>query len=62
VQEGDPAALGFVLWSLLHGLSMLLIDRQLPARVAALPVDFVVEHATGLLLDGLGGAPRSRRR
>jgi hypothetical protein len=63
-----------VLWSLLHGLAMLLVDQQLPARVASMPVDMVVEHATGLLLERLGtapaaapvrvarAAPRSRRR
>jgi AcrR family transcriptional regulator len=57
VRAGDPTALAFVLWSLLHGLAMLLVDEQLPRPVARLPVDVVVEHATGVLVGGMGAVP-----
>jgi hypothetical protein len=61
VRAGDPQALAFVLWSLLHGLAMLLVDRQLPAPVANLPIDAVVEHATNVLVEGLGIASAPAR-
>jgi AcrR family transcriptional regulator len=69
VRAGDPAALAFVFWSMLHGLAMLL-----PAPVAQMPIDAVVEHATNVLVEGLkaashprpprppGPTPRPRRR
>jgi len=64
IRSDDPPALAFVVWAMLHGLSMLLVDRQLPPRVRALPVDSVVEFATRLLLEGLrppAQPPRRRR-
>jgi AcrR family transcriptional regulator len=62
LRTGEPATLAFVLWSLLHGLAMLLVDRQLPPRVTSVPVELLGDYATQTLLDGFGLPPRSRVR
>ena len=64
LRAGEPDRLAFVLWSLLHGLAMLLVDRQLPARVTSIPVELVADYATQTLLEGLAlpAEPRRRRR
>jgi len=72
IRPGDAAALAFVLWSLVHGLSTLLVDEQLPAAVRQAwgPTE-LARHATEVLLEGVaaraapGTAPaplRLRRR
>lgn len=71
VRSGEPAALALSAWSMVHGLSMLLVDRQLAALVPdGAPVD-VLAHAVmdvvvrGLAPDAAAGrarAGKSRRR
>jgi AcrR family transcriptional regulator len=64
IRPGDPAALAFVLWSLVHGLSTLLVDEQLPppVRQAWGPAE-LAQKATQVLLEGLAAraAPREGR-
>ena len=54
IRPGDAAALAFVLWSLVHGLSTLLVDEQLPpvVRQAWGPAE-LAKHATEVLLEGV---------
>ena len=55
IRAGDPEQLGFVLWALIHGLAVLVVDEQLPpAVVRAYPVEHLASHATDVLLAGLG--------
>jgi len=55
IRAGDPEQLGFVLWALIHGLAVLVVDEQLPpAVVRAYPVEHLASHATDMLLAGLG--------
>ena len=52
----------FVLWSLLHGLTGLVLDEQLPHEVLErVPVEGLVRRALQVALDGLL-APASGRR
>ena len=57
VREGDPREVAVAAWSLVHGLSALLVDGRL-ADVARSPKDAqrLAERVTGLLMVGL--APR----
>jgi AcrR family transcriptional regulator len=61
IRAGDPAAFAFVLWSLVHGLSTLLVDEQIPpiVRQTWLPAE-LAKKSTQVLLEGLAG-PRSTR-
>jgi len=55
IRGGDSAELAFVLWCLVHGLSVLVVDEQLPPAVRqAIPLERLTEHAARLLLEGLG--------
>jgi AcrR family transcriptional regulator len=54
VKAGDPVPLAFALWCMVHGLSILLVDEQIPPAVLAqYSAERLAEHATGLLLEGL---------
>ena len=61
IRPGDPAALAFVLWSLVHGLSTLLVDEQIPpiVRQTWLPAE-LAQKATQVLLEGLAGKRSAR--
>lgn len=52
VKPGDPQQLAWVAWSLVHGLAMLVIERQLPLTDEAALVSFA-EFATQSLMQGL---------
>ena len=52
VKSGDPRQLAWVAWSLVHGLAMLVIERQLPLMDEASVVAFS-ELATQSLVEGL---------
>jgi AcrR family transcriptional regulator len=52
IRSGEPKEVAQVLWSLVHGLSMLLIDGQLPAMGCA-PVEDLAIAATRTIIDGL---------
>ena len=52
VKPGDPQPLAWVAWSLVHGLAMLVIERQLPLMDEASVVAFA-ELATQSLMEGL---------
>ncbi len=56
IKRGDPEVLAYVAWSAVHGLSSLLIERQI---VAAIDVDVLIRQTTRTLLDGLRVRPRS---
>lgn len=60
IRPGDPAELAFVLWSLVHGLSTLLVDEQLPppVRQAWGPAE-LTKAATEVLFEGLAARGRS---
>jgi len=54
MRTGEPAALSFVLWSLLHGLAALILDEQLPPALRSkASVENLTAHATRVLLEGL---------
>lgn len=52
IQAGDPRQLAWITWSLVHGLALLLIDRQLPI-VDEQDMLSLVTLATQSLVDGL---------
>ncbi len=52
VRPGEPQPLAWVAWSLVHGLAMLVIERQLPLMDEASVVAFT-ELATQSLVEGL---------
>ena len=52
VRPGEPQQLAWVAWSLVHGLAMLVIERQLPLMDEASVVAFT-ELATQSLVEGL---------
>ena len=52
VKSGDPRQLAWVAWSLVHGLAMLVIERQLPLMDESSVVAFA-ELATQSLVEGL---------
>lgn len=52
VRAGEPQQLAWVAWSLVHGLAMLVIERQLPLMDEASVVAFA-ELATQSLVEGL---------
>ncbi len=52
VRPGEPQQLAWVAWSVVHGLAMLLIERQLPLMDEASVVAFA-ELATQSLVEGL---------
>jgi AcrR family transcriptional regulator len=53
VREHPPESL-LVLWSLLHGLTGLVLDEQLPHEIlATVPTDVLVQAAMRVLRDGL---------
>src|SRR5881397_3942505 len=52
IRGGDSAELAFVLWCLVHGLSVLVVDEQLPPAVRqAIPLERLAEHTARLLLE-----------
>jgi len=56
IRQGDPASLAFTIWCLAHGLSVLLVDEQIPPSVLAqYPVERLAEYVTRLLSEGLEG-------
>ena len=52
IKPGDPQQLAWVAWSLVHGLAMLVIERQLPLMNETSVVNFA-EQATQTLMNGL---------
>lgn len=52
VKSGAPQQLAWVAWSMVHGLAMLVIERQLPLMDEASVVAFA-ETATQALMEGL---------
>ncbi|HEV2580106.1 MAG TPA: TetR/AcrR family transcriptional regulator [Ktedonobacteraceae bacterium] len=55
IREGDPAALAGVLWSVLHGVAMLIIENQIrPYAEGPEGIDNVTRFAIQMLYDGLG--------
>ncbi len=55
VREGEPRVFALTCWSLVHGLSSLLVDRQLESKsITTEPqVEALVQEQTRLLLHGL---------
>jgi hypothetical protein len=54
VRTGEPAALSFVLWSLLHGLAALILDGQFPPALWSHgSVEDLTAHAIRVLLEGV---------
>ena len=54
MRAGDPMALAFTVWCLAHGLSVLLVDEQIPPSVLAhYPVERLAEFVTKILSEGL---------
>jgi AcrR family transcriptional regulator len=54
IREGDPVQLALTSWSLVHGLSLLIMDRQLEdAGVGRTQADMAVRMATQMLRDGI---------
>jgi AcrR family transcriptional regulator len=56
VRAGDPTALAVPAWSMVHGVSMLLVDRQLQALLgddAAVDVDAQARAVTDVVVAGL---------
>lgn len=53
VRPGDITQLGLVAWSLVHGLAMLLIDRQLPFTQPD-EINALAIFVTHTLIEGLG--------
>lgn len=63
VRRGDPRELAVSAWALVHGLSALLIDRQLQDRVrTARDAEHLAARVTRLLQTGLGAPVTARRR
>jgi AcrR family transcriptional regulator len=61
VRRGDPEELAIAAWSLVHGLSALLIDGQLKERVrGGRDTERLASRVTTLLQTGLGPATRPR--
>lgn len=55
IKEGDPGALAGVLWSLLHGVAMLIIENQIrPYAEGPEGVENVTRFAIQLLYEGIG--------
>lgn len=52
IREGDPKQLAQINWALVHGLSMLLIDRQF-ATMGCAPVEELANSALNTLIEGL---------
>jgi hypothetical protein len=52
IREGDPKQLAQINWSLVHGLSMLLIDRQF-ATMGCSPIEELANSALKTLIEGL---------
>jgi AcrR family transcriptional regulator len=52
IRAGDPQELAQINWSLVHGLSMLLIDRQF-ATMGCAPVEELANSALQSLIEGL---------
>jgi AcrR family transcriptional regulator len=61
---GDPRALALPAWSMIHGLSMLFVDGQLPALLEGDPagVDSLANAVADVLLRGLATARPSRAK
>ncbi len=54
MRAGDPMPLAFAMWCLAHGLSVLLVDEQIPPSVLAqYPVERLAEYVTKLFSEGL---------
>jgi AcrR family transcriptional regulator len=54
MRAGDPMPLAFTVWCLAHGLSVLLVDEQIPPSVLAqYPVERLAEFVTRILSEGL---------
>ena len=54
VGDGDPVHLGLTMWSTVHGLSLLILDRQLEdAGVGKSQLDAVIRTALATLRDGI---------
>jgi len=54
IRPGDPAQQGFVLWSTIHGLAVLVVDEQLPPAVLrAHSIEALAGYATAVVLAGL---------
>jgi AcrR family transcriptional regulator len=66
VREGDPQKLALTAWAMMHGLEVLLIERQLAgAPLALAQAEAAARFASETLRGGLGpssAAPPSRRR
>jgi len=57
IRPGDPMPLAFTVWCLAHGLSVLLVDEQIPPSVLAqYPVERLAEYVTRMLSEGLDPA------
>lgn len=58
IRAGDPEQQGFVFWSSIHGLAVLVVDEQLPPPVLrAHSIEDLAGYATAVVLAGL--APRA---
>ena len=54
IRAGDPAQQGFVFWSTIHGLAVLVVDEQLPPAVLrAHSLEQLAGYATTVVLAGL---------
>ena len=54
IRAGDPMPLAFTVWCLAHGLSVLLVDEQIPPAVLAqYRIGRLAEHVTERLIEGL---------
>jgi AcrR family transcriptional regulator len=55
MRDGEPVRLAFVLWCLVHGLAVLIVDEQLPPELRrSVPIDRLAQYATQLLFEGFG--------
>lgn len=63
IGPGDPTQLVVTTWSLIHGLSMLVIENQIPsARDDAAAIDLLISDAMRTLYDGLARPERTSNR
>jgi len=66
VRPGEPVQLAFVMWCLVHGLAVLIVDEQLPPEVReSVGIDDLTKLATGILFEGLaaeGEGPTTKGR
>jgi AcrR family transcriptional regulator len=63
VGAGAPRSLAVPAWSMVHGLSMLIIDRQLgPLLDGAVYADALADAVADVVARGLAAAPRAKRR